>query len=65
MTAGPVRIAVDAMGGDYAPGEVVAGVVAAVREGGLQVGLVGDPEVGRRGAGPARRERPSHNGGAV
>ena len=44
MTAGPVRIAVDAMGGDYAPGEVVAGVVAAVREGGLQVGLVGDPE---------------------
>lgn len=45
MTAGPVRIAVDAMGGDYAPGEVVAGVVAAVREGGLQVGLVGDPEV--------------------
>ena len=44
MTPGAVRIAVDAMGGDYAPGEVVAGVVAAVREGGLQVGLVGDPE---------------------
>ena len=44
MTTQAVRIAVDAMGGDYAPGEVVAGTVAAVREGGVQVGLVGDPD---------------------
>ena len=39
-----VRIAVDAMGGDNAPGEVVAGAVAAAREGGVQILLVGDPE---------------------
>lgn len=40
----PVRIAVDAMGGDNAPGEVVAGAVAAAREGGMQIILVGDVE---------------------
>ena len=39
-----VRIAVDAMGGDNAPGEVVAGAVAAAKEGGVQILLVGDPE---------------------
>lgn len=39
-----VRIAVDAMGGDNAPGEVVAGAVAAAKEGGLQIMLVGDPD---------------------
>ena len=39
----PVRIAVDAMGGDNAPGEVVTGAVAAAREGGVQILLVGDP----------------------
>ena len=38
----PVRVAVDAMGGDYAPGEVVAGAVEAARRG-VQVMLVGDP----------------------
>ena len=32
------------MGGDNAPGEVVAGAVAAAREGGVQILLVGDPE---------------------
>ena len=40
-----VRIAVDAMGGDNAPSEVVAGAVAAAKEGGAQILLVGDPEV--------------------
>ena len=40
----PVRIAVDAMGGDNAPGEVVAGAVAAARQGGVQILLVGDPD---------------------
>ena len=32
------------MGGDHAPGEVVAGAVEAARRGGVQVMLVGDPE---------------------
>lgn len=39
-----VRIAVDAMGGDNAPSAVVAGAVAAAKEGGVQILLVGDPE---------------------
>jgi phosphate acyltransferase len=38
------RIAVDAMGGDHAPGPEVGGAVAAVREGALEVVLVGDQE---------------------
>lgn len=38
-----VRIAVDAMGGDNAPGEVVAGAVAAAKAGDVQILLVGDP----------------------
>ena len=40
-----VRVAVDAMGGDHAPGEVVAGAVEAARQGGVQIGIVGDPDV--------------------
>ena len=40
-----VRVAVDAMGGDNAPGELVAGAVEAARSGGFHVLLVGDPEV--------------------
>ena len=39
-----IRIAVDAMGGDHAPGEVVAGAVEAARGGGVQIALVGDPD---------------------
>ena len=39
----PVRVAVDAMGGDYAPGEVVAGAVLAARTEGVHVLLAGDP----------------------
>src|SRR5437867_4112283 len=38
---GAVRIAVDAMGGDHAPDVVVAGAVAAVRDLGAEVVLVG------------------------
>lgn len=41
---GLVRIAIDAMGGDFAPAEVVAGAVQAASEGGVQIALVGDPE---------------------
>ena len=38
-------IALDAMGGDHAPAETVEGAVQAVREFGLEVALVGPPEV--------------------
>jgi glycerol-3-phosphate acyltransferase PlsX len=49
MTARPLRIAVDAMGGDLGPGEVVDGVVqAAVRSPGVSLTLVGDEPVIRR-----------------
>ncbi|RJL33109.1 phosphate acyltransferase PlsX [Bailinhaonella thermotolerans] len=48
-------IAVDAMGGDHGPGEVVAGAVLAAREHGLPIVLVGAPgpvsaELARHGA---------------
>ncbi len=39
-----VRIAIDAMGGDNAPGEIVAGALRAVEELGVKVLLVGSPE---------------------
>jgi glycerol-3-phosphate acyltransferase PlsX len=38
------RIAVDAMGGDYAPGEIVLGAVEAAAKGDVEVLLVGDME---------------------
>jgi len=38
------RIAIDGMGGDHAPGEVVAGALRAQEELGVEVLLVGDPE---------------------
>jgi glycerol-3-phosphate acyltransferase PlsX len=40
-----VRIALDAMGGDYAPRTTVEGAVLAARELGLEIVLVGDQEV--------------------
>lgn len=40
--AGKLRIALDAMGGDRGPGEMVAGAVLAVRQENLQVVLIGD-----------------------
>ena len=41
---GPPRIAVDAMGGDYAPSEVVKGAVEAAHQLGVHILLVGDQE---------------------
>jgi glycerol-3-phosphate acyltransferase PlsX len=40
-----VRIAVDAMGGDNAPGEIVKGAVEFAKSGEAQILLVGDPEL--------------------
>ncbi|MEQ9370272.1 phosphate acyltransferase PlsX [Coleofasciculus sp. F4-SAH-05] len=39
------RIAIDAMGGDHAPSEIVAGAIRAQAELGVEVILVGDPQV--------------------
>ncbi|GAB1543806.1 phosphate acyltransferase PlsX [Scytonema sp. NUACC21] len=39
-----VRIAIDAMGGDHAPDEIVAGALRAREELGVEVLLVGDPQ---------------------
>ncbi|TEU11193.1 MAG: phosphate acyltransferase PlsX [Anaerolineales bacterium] len=39
-----VRVAVDAMGGDYAPAEVVRGTVQAARKTGVEIVLVGSEE---------------------
>ena len=39
-----VRVAVDAMGGDYAPEETVSGAVESARKGVAHVMLVGDPD---------------------
>jgi phosphate acyltransferase len=39
-----MRIALDAMGGDHAPAETVAGAVLAAREYGIEIVLVGKPE---------------------
>jgi fatty acid/phospholipid biosynthesis enzyme len=39
-----VRVAVDAMGGDHAPAEVVGGAVQAVRSEGVEIILVGPEE---------------------
>ena len=40
-----IRIAVDAMGGDYAPREVVYGAVLAAREYSVAIQLVGPPDL--------------------
>ncbi|MBE9189990.1 phosphate acyltransferase PlsX [Gloeocapsopsis crepidinum LEGE 06123] len=44
MGATRARIAIDAMGGDYAPTEIVAGALRAREELGVEVVLVGDPQ---------------------
>jgi glycerol-3-phosphate acyltransferase PlsX len=44
MGSTQARIAVDAMGGDYAPAEIVAGALRAREELGVEVLLVGEPE---------------------
>ncbi len=43
-TTSRIRVAVDAMGGDHAPAEIIAGAVRAQAELGIEVLLVGDPE---------------------
>jgi glycerol-3-phosphate acyltransferase PlsX len=45
MNRSRVRIALDAMGGDYVPRETVGGAVMAAREGGVEVILVGPEDV--------------------
>ncbi len=44
MESTRVRIAIDAMGGDHAPGEIVAGALRAREELGVKILLVGDPQ---------------------
>ena len=44
MTSDQKTIALDAMGGDFAPVETVAGAVLAARESDVAVLLVGDPD---------------------
>ncbi len=44
MGSTQARIAIDAMGGDYAPAEIVAGAIRAQAELGVKVLLVGDPQ---------------------
>ncbi len=43
----PIRVAVDCMGGDHAPQEIVAGALAAARDAALRILLVGVPEAVR------------------
>lgn len=50
MVATQARIAIDAMGGDHAPAEIVAGAIRAQAELGVEVLLVGDPEAIRAAA---------------
>lgn len=59
-------IAVDAMGGDYAPDEIVAGALAAQREQGITTLLTGPPArlrpvIARLGAGPELRVVPAED----
>ncbi|MDJ1180058.1 phosphate acyltransferase PlsX [Roseofilum sp. BLCC_M91] len=44
MGSTPARIAIDAMGGDFAPDEIVAGALRAKEELDVQILLVGDPD---------------------
>ena len=45
MSSTRAKIAIDAMGGDYAPEEIVAGAIRAVNEIDVEVFLVGDPQL--------------------
>ena len=42
---GRIRVAVDAMGGDYAPGEIVKGAVLAAQKGDIELFLVGSKNI--------------------
>ncbi len=43
-----MKISVDAMGGDYAPEEIVKGSVTGAREYGVEIALVGPLELSRQ-----------------
>ena len=51
-----VRVAVDTMGGDYAPGEIIKGAVTAARDDNVEVMLVGPTDI-------VGRELTKYNGG--
>ena len=51
---GPVRVAMDAMGGDHGPSETVKGALAAARSVGAEIILVGDQ-------GPVEQELAQHD----
>lgn len=55
-----MRIAVDAMGGDYAPSEIVKGAVTAAEEGDIRILLVGDESRLRKETGETARIRIVH-----
>jgi len=59
-----MRIAVDAMGGDRAPGEIVAGALAAVEQVGVEVLLVGIEDAVRAEL-PEARCRPESRSSAA
>ena len=66
MELKPVKIAVDAMGGDFAPANIVEGAVQAVRELGLTPILVGrEPDLARElvrvGSSPKGNPRGHHS----
>ena len=44
MVSHPIRIAVDAMGGDHAPREIVSGALLGARASGVAILLVGNPD---------------------
>jgi phosphate acyltransferase len=44
ITKQPVKVAVDAMGGDYAPQEIVKGALQSAREDGIEIILVGSED---------------------
>ena len=48
MSRRPAKIAIDAMGGDYAPEEIVKGAIGAAREGGIELILVGSEDAIQR-----------------
>ena len=55
-----MKIAVDAMGGDHGPAVVVEGAIAAVREFGVSVILVGDRQAIEAEVAPVGVHRQKH-----
>ena len=57
-----VRVAVDAMGGDYAPGEIVKGAILAAQQDNVEISLVGPINILER---ELARNRFSNNGSLI